>query len=173
MWEKVLEFVSNSWYSLTPIVIINQYEKGVILRLGEYHRTIAPGPRWKIPVIDAVHRCEAVQTSLHAQPQSLTTYDDVGINTSGVLWYEIADPYPFLLKLWEGSDFINDVMLMCIRDVVAGGYWQDLNNRQTKGKIKRMISKVLKPHGIKVIEFGFADLSRARTYRIIGDHLHY
>lgn len=168
MWEKIAEVVAVYWGLLTPFVVINQYEKAVILRLGLYLRTLGPGLHWKWPGYDAVLTVEAVQTTMRIQPQTLTTKDGISVTTSGVLQYKIENPEPYLLGVLEGQDAINDITMAEIKRVIADNDWKNLNNHDIETKVIKKVRNQVGKHGVEAIKFGFADLGRIRTIRLIG-----
>ena len=53
--------------------IINQYERGVILRLGKYSRTLSPGFRIIIPYIDKMIKVD-IRTTPNGYPQARSDY---------------------------------------------------------------------------------------------------
>lgn len=167
MIERIIEFINTSWGTIAPFVIVDQFEKGVILRFGKYHKNILPGFNFKIPLIDSVHIVEAVQTTIRIQPQTLTTRDDMTITTSAVLTYEIRDPRLFLLDVWEGREAVKDVALAEIKKIVARSNWIDLNNKLIETQITLEIRKQVKMYGVYVKRFGFADLAKIKTIRLI------
>jgi hypothetical protein len=167
MIERIIEFINTSWRTIAPFVIVDQFEKGVILRFGKYHKNILPGFNFKIPLIDSVHTVEAVQTTIRIQPQTLTTRDDMTITTSAVLTYEIRDPKLFLLEVWEGREAIKDITLAEIKKIVAQNKWEDLNKRLIETLITTEVRKQGKLYGVYVKKFGFADLAKIKTIRLI------
>ena len=55
------------------IRIINQYERGVVLRLGRYSRTLDPGFRVIIPYIDKMHKIDIRTTPMDIPKQEVIT----------------------------------------------------------------------------------------------------
>jgi regulator of protease activity HflC (stomatin/prohibitin superfamily) len=47
MFERVLDFLASFWNVLRPLVVVDDYEGGVILRFGRYKRDLTPGLHWK------------------------------------------------------------------------------------------------------------------------------
>ena len=168
MWERLADILSNSWTLLSPCVVVKQYELGVVLRFGKYRRDVEPGLRYKIPLIETVLIVEAVQTTMRVRTQTLTTQDGISVTTSAVLQYEIKKPKPFLLEVWEGLDAINDVAMAEIKRVVSTNTWEQLNSKDMEQVIKTEIGKQIKPYGVTIKRFGFADLGKIRTIRIIN-----
>lgn len=58
------------------IRIINQYERGVILRLGKYSRTLNPGFRVIIPYIDKMIKVDIRTTPMDIPKQEVITRED-------------------------------------------------------------------------------------------------
>lgn len=167
MLETLLQFIGDKLGTLSPVVVIDQFEKGVLLRLGKYNKTLEPGLHGKLPIIDAVLTVEAVQTTLRIQPQTLTTKDGVTVTTSAVLRYEIHDPKSFLLDVWEGRDAVNDIALAEIKQTVTDSNWEDLRKSEAEKEIIKNIRRSIKDYGVAVKKFGFADLARMKTIRLV------
>jgi membrane protease subunit HflK len=171
MWANILEILSDSWSALTPFFTIPQYEKGVILRLGKYLRTVEPGPHWKMPFVDTWLSVEAVQTTMHVQKQTLATRDGVSVTTSAVLQYEIKDPKLFLLEVYEGIDAINDIALSEIKDVITNHTWEQirLESEILEKEIVKKIRRQVRAYGVHIKRFGFADIGKIKTIRLMND----
>jgi membrane protease subunit HflK len=168
MLEQILAAISNSWGALAPFVVIDQFERGVVLRLGKYHRTLTPGLHPKAPLIDHVLTVEAVQTTIRIQPQTLTTADGVSVTVSAVVQYEIRDPKLFLLDVWEPRDAVRDIILAEVKRAVSVHIWPELNDEGIEREALHACRRQLKTYGVHVKRFVFADLGRIRTIRLIG-----
>ena len=77
MFERVLDFIATSWNVLRPLLVVSDYEGGVVLRFGRYNREITPGLNWKIPLADNAIITSTVTTTMALRPQTLTTKDDL------------------------------------------------------------------------------------------------
>ena len=69
---------------LPGIRIINQYERGVVLRLGKYSRTLEPGFRVIIPYIDKMTKVDVRTTPMDVPKQEVITRDNVTVNVDAV-----------------------------------------------------------------------------------------
>ena len=50
---KLLEWIGEKWRDyLSPIIILRDYEAGVLLRIGKYRKNLKVGLNWKVPIID-------------------------------------------------------------------------------------------------------------------------
>lgn len=173
MWEHLASFIANSWEAIAPFIIVKQYEKGIILRVGKFNRKLSPGLHFKLPIVEALLTVESVQTTMLIQPQTLTTKDGVTIMTSGALQYEITDAKIFLLDVYEARDAVRDTVLMEVKKTIQSTTWDELGYPIIDNKLTLKIRRRLKDYGVHVKRFGFIDIGRIKTLRLItgnGDH---
>ena len=72
--------------------VIAQYEKGLVLRLGRYRRTVDPGLTWLVPVIEGVIKIDMRERVINVEPQKVITKDNVSVTVDAVIYYRISDP---------------------------------------------------------------------------------
>ena len=72
--------------------VIAQYEKGLVLRLGRYRRTVEPGLTWLVPVIEGVIKIDMRERVINVEPQKVITKDNVSVTVDAVIYYRISDP---------------------------------------------------------------------------------
>ena len=71
MIERLIDIIVGVWDELVPVVVVDAYEAGVILRLGKYHKDLKPGLNFKVPFIDSPIGTVVVTTTLHLDPQTI------------------------------------------------------------------------------------------------------
>lgn len=72
--------------------IVNQYEKGIILRLGKYHATADPGITFLVPFIDGITKVDMRERVINVIPQEVITKDNVSVVVDAVIYYKVTDP---------------------------------------------------------------------------------
>lgn len=72
--------------------IINQYEKGIILRLGKYQSTADPGVTFLMPFIDSMVKVDMRERVINVMPQEVITQDNVSVVVDAVIYYKVTDP---------------------------------------------------------------------------------
>src|ERR1035441_5863934 len=73
--------------------IINQYERGVVFRLGKVRGDIKePGLRLIIPIIDQMRKVSLRIVTLPIESQKIITKDNVSIDVAAVAYYQVSDP---------------------------------------------------------------------------------
>lgn len=76
----------------SSVRIIQQYEKGLIMRLGKYHSTVDSGLTILMPFIDSLIRVDMRERVINVEPQQVITKDNVGVTVDAVIYYKVVDP---------------------------------------------------------------------------------
>jgi regulator of protease activity HflC (stomatin/prohibitin superfamily) len=167
MLERVFDFISASWNLLLPLLVVAEYEGGVILRFGRFHRELKPGLHWKLPLADNAIITSTVTTTMALRPQTLTTRDDRAIVVSAIVKYHIADVRAYLLDIWDSADVINDLTLGTIREIVAAVDYADLRGMSLEDEVVGRIRDEAALFGVDIHRVTFSDLGRIRSLRLI------
>jgi len=82
--------------------IVNQYEKGIVMRLGKYHGLVPSGLAIIMPLTDSVIRVDMREQVISVPPQKLITKDNVTVEVDAVVYYKVVDP---VKSQFEVQDF--------------------------------------------------------------------
>lgn len=167
MFERLFDFIANSWNIIRPVVVVDDYEGGVILRFGRYNRGITPGLHWKIPLVENAIVTSTVITTMALRPQTLTTKDDLTIVLSAIVKYDISDVRTYLLDIWDSADVINDLTLGAIRAIVASVDYKDLRGDLIEKEVLNTIKSEASRYGVNIHKVTFSDLGKVRSLRLI------
>lgn len=167
MFERVLDFVAASWNILRPLLVVSDYEGGVVLRFGRYNREITPGLNWKIPLADNAIITSTVTTTMALRPQTLTTQDDLTIVLSAIVKYHISDVRAYLLDIWDSADVLNDLTLGAIREIIASVNYEDLRGSLIEEEVLKTIKDEASRYGVDIHKVTFSDLGKVRSLRLI------
>lgn len=77
---------------IRSVRIINQSEKGIILRLGKFHTVVEPGLNMVIPFIDSLMKIDVRERVINVEPQKVITKDNVTVTVDAVIYYKVVDP---------------------------------------------------------------------------------
>ncbi len=100
--------------------IINQYERGVIFRLGKVRGGIKqPGLRLLIPVIDKMRKVSLRTVTLPIEAQKIITKDNVSIDVAAVAYYQIADPIKSIVEIENVVSATYQIAQTTVRNVVG------------------------------------------------------
>src|SRR5438477_3926805 len=84
----------------SAIRIINEYERGVVLRLGRLMRLKGPGLRVIIPFgIDKLIKVDLRTVTLEVPPQEAITVDNVTVKVLAVVYFQVVQPQDSVTKV--------------------------------------------------------------------------
>ncbi|HWU02609.1 MAG TPA: SPFH domain-containing protein [Novosphingobium sp.] len=91
--------------ALKSFGINQEYQRGVVFRLGRLAETKGPGWFWLIPIIDAVMKVDIRIITFALDTQETVTRDGVAVRVNAVLWFRAADAARVVTSVmnWQGA----------------------------------------------------------------------
>ncbi len=134
------------------IKITNEYERGVIFRLGRYAGTRGPGIFVIIPIIDKMVRIDLRIVTQDVPPQDVITKDNVPAKVDAVVYYKITDPQKATIDVEDYRKATSQISQTSLRGVVGSSELDELLSERIKinGKLHEVIDEATDPWGIKV-----------------------
>jgi regulator of protease activity HflC (stomatin/prohibitin superfamily) len=99
--------------------IVQQYEKGVLFRLGRVVGVREPGLTLIVPVIDVLRRVALRIVTMPIQSQGIITHDNVSIDVSAVAYYRVTDAVKSVVAIENVAAAINQIAQTTLRKVVG------------------------------------------------------
>lgn len=100
--------------------IINQYERGVVFRLGKVQSGVKqPGFRLIIPLIDQMRKVSLRTVTLPIETQKIITKDNVSIDVAAVAYYQIADPVKAIVEIENVVAATYQIAQTTVRNIVG------------------------------------------------------
>lgn len=100
--------------------IINQYERGVVFRLGKVQSEIKqPGFRLIIPIVDQLRKISLRTVTLPIETQKIITKDNVSIDVAAVAYYQIADPIKAIVEIENVVSATYQIAQTTVRNIVG------------------------------------------------------
>ncbi|WP_425803025.1 slipin family protein [Desulfitobacterium sp. Sab5] len=133
--------------------VANQWEKAVILRLGEFSHLAGPGVFFMIPIVDSVsnwvdHR--TITTTFKAE-QTLTK-DTVPVDVDAVLFWTVVDAKKAALEVAQYKDAVFWAAQTALRDVIGRTNLAEMlsDRERIDRELKEVIDKRTEPWGVNV-----------------------
>ena len=167
MFDKLITLLQEFWQQLSPIYIIDMWEKGLHLRFGKFHTISNAGLHFKIPFFDSIWKQTVVTQSIHLHPQSITSADYKNIVVRAIVRYDICDTFLFLTKLAHPTDVLVDTTMSMIREIIEERNWEDLID--VENELTTKIGFKLNQWGINVERITLTDLAEIDSIRLIND----
>ena len=99
--------------------IINQYERGVVLRLGKFSRILKPGFRVIIPYIDHMVKVDVRTTPMDIPKQEVITRDNVTVNVDAIVYFRVLDAAKAVLETTNYTYATSTFAQTALRDVTG------------------------------------------------------
>ncbi len=144
------------------IRILNEYERGVIFRLGRVLAAKGPGLIILIPVIDKMMRVSLRLVALDVDPQDVITRDNVSVKVNAVIYFRVVDPIKAIIEVENYSYAMSQLAQTTIRSVCGQAELDDLLAEREKinAELQEILDTHTDPWGIKVanVELKHIDL---------------
>ena len=137
---------------LPGIRVVNQYERGIVLRLGKFHRTMNPGLRVIIPYIDHMMKVDVRTTPMDIPKQEVITKDNVTVNVDAVVYYRVLDPRKAVLETTNYSYATSTFAQTALRDITGNFELDEILSKRDEisSQIKEIVDKQTDKWGIDI-----------------------
>jgi len=134
------------------IKIVNEYERGVIFRLGRYVGKRGPGLIVLIPFIERMVKVDLRVVTMDVPTQECITMDTVTVKVDAVVYFRVVKPEDAVLNV---EQFVRATSLLSqttLRNVVGQSELEELLAHRDKinEKLQSLIDEGTEPWGIKV-----------------------
>ena len=171
MFDKLVDVIVEWIKEIVPFVIVPQYEDGIILRFGKYHRTLSPGIYLKLPFFDEILTYHTVMTTLALPSQSLYTIDKQNVVVKGVVKYSITDVKTFLLEVYDAQDAISDMTQGIIKNIIISKTLEECTHTDIDSNLTKKVRSEIKKWGVDIQQVTLTDVAPIRSIRLINDGL--
>ena len=142
----VLFFLSSA------VKILNEYERGVVFRLGRVIGSKGPGLILLIPVIDKMIRVDLRVVAMDVPAQDVITRDNVTIKVSAVLYFRVIDPNSAIVGVENYLYATSQLSQTTLRSVCGQAELDELLAEREKinAHLQEILDKDTEPWGVKV-----------------------
>ena len=136
------------------LMIIRQYERAVILRVGKYNRQRGPGIQTRIPFADNVLVVDIRERVMDFKAERMLTKDNVPVTIDAILRYRIIESRSkeSILNVQNFNEMIRQVSQTTLRNNIGSAVFQDILSKREEinNAIKNVISEEAESWGIQV-----------------------
>ena len=146
----------------SSIKIAKQWEKGVVLRVGKFHRLTGPGLFFIIPIIDWMNsyidqRVRVTDT----KAENTLTKDTVPVFVDAIVYWVVWDAKKAAMEVEFFEEAVEYIAQASLRDVIGKHNLADL--LQQRDEISQILLKILDEHtnpwGITIQTVGISDIN--------------
>jgi len=134
------------------IKIVQEWERGVVFRLGRFVRVAGPGIQFIIPFIERMIKVDIRVFTVDVPKQEIITKDNVTVRVNAVVYFRVVDPMAALVRVENYLYATQQVSQTTLRDVVGQSELDELlaHREELNQKLQRIIDTTTDPWGIKV-----------------------
>jgi regulator of protease activity HflC (stomatin/prohibitin superfamily) len=136
----------------SAIRILNEYERGVIFRLGRVLDTKGPGLIILIPVVDKMVKVDMRTITMEVPPQDVITRDNVSIKVNAVVFYTVLDATSAIIKVENYLYATSQQAQTSLRSVCGQVELDEILSEREKINLtlQGILDRSTEPWGIKV-----------------------
>jgi regulator of protease activity HflC (stomatin/prohibitin superfamily) len=163
MTTPIIVTLMIAFFIVTQVVkILNEYERGVIFRLGRLIPTKGPGIIFIIPFVDRLLRVSLRLITLDVPPQDVITKDNVSIKVNAVVYYRVMEANSAVVEVENYAYATSQLAQTTLRSVCGQAELDELLAEREKISVhlQEILDKDTDPWGIKVskVEIKHIDL---------------
>jgi regulator of protease activity HflC (stomatin/prohibitin superfamily) len=144
------------------IRILNEYERGVIFRLGRVITAKGPGLIILIPIIDKIVKVSLRLVVMDVDPQDVITRDNVSVKVNAVIYFRVIDPTKAIIEVENYTYAMSQLAQTTLRSVCGQAELDELLSERDKinSELQEILDTHTDPWGIKVatVELKHIDL---------------
>ncbi|MBI4295761.1 MAG: slipin family protein [Chloroflexi bacterium] len=123
------------------VKIVNQYERGVVLRFGRLVGVRNPGFNVIIPFVDRLTKVSLRIVTSVVEPQEVITRDNVTVKVDAVVYYMVIDPVKAVINVENYKQAITQLALTTLRSVLGQSELDELlaHRDQVNNRLRQII----------------------------------
>jgi len=142
------------------VKVVQEYERGVIFRLGRLVGARGPGLFLIMPFVDRMVKIDLRTVTLEVPPQEVITRDNVSVKVSAVAYFRVVNPQSAVIEVANFQRATFQIAQTTLRSVLGQfeldqvlGNREDINQR-----LQHIIDEQTEPWGIKVTAVEIKDI---------------
>ena len=156
-----MEFISGGFLFLIVLVLVflgmsvkvlNEYERGVVFRLGRIIGAKGPGLIILIPVVDRMLRVDMRTVTLDVPPQDVISRDNVTIKVNAVVYFRVVEPNRAVVEVENFLLATSKLAQTTLRSVLGQVELDELlsSRESINHRLQTILDAQTEPWGVKV-----------------------
>ena len=143
LWTLII--IVLGFIFILGIRIIRPTRRGLVERLGKYHKFANPGFHWIIPVIDRMYQINTTEQMIDAEPQEIITNDNLNVMVDAQIYYRVKPDEESVKSSQYNVNNVNyqivNLARTTLRNIIGTLTLKSANSE--RGKINDELHKVL------------------------------
>lgn len=140
--------------------IVQQYERGVVFRLGRVVHVKGPGLRVIIPIIDVMKKVNTRIITLAVPGQQVITKDNVSISVAAVSYYRVVDATKSLVEIDNVMAAISQIAQTTVRNIVGQHPLDEVlsSTDQINTQVRTILESTAEQWGVEISRVELKDI---------------
>jgi len=136
----------------SSVRVLNEYERGVVFRLGRMVGVRGPGLIILVPFIEKMVKVSLRTVVMDVPPQDVITQDNVSIKVNAVIYFRVLQPEKAIIEVENFLAATSQISQTTLRSVLGQSELDDLLSQREKinHRLQQIIDNQTEPWGIKV-----------------------
>lgn len=170
MFDRLVELCTQFLDLFKFWCVIDEYQKGIVLRFGRFQKEAGPGLHWLIPFgVDRAIEVNVVTKTADLRPAFLTIRDGNTIAASVIVRYNIRDAKRAVLEVDHVLDAIKDAVNGHVSRMLRSASWDELNAPEFAIDLPKECRKRAWKYGIEIEDVIIADLCKTRVHGLLTE----
>lgn len=134
------------------IKVLPEWERGVVLRLGNCVGVRGPGLIILVPFIEKIIRVDTRTVTMDVPPQDVITLDNVSMKVNAVVYYRVVDPEAAITKIEDYYFAASQLTQTTLRSIMGQFQMDDILSQRDKinHRLQMILDEATEAWGIKV-----------------------
>lgn len=150
---------------ISAVRVVQEYERGVIFRLGRLVGAKGPGLFFLIPVIDRMTKVDLRVVTLDVPTQEAITHDNVTVKVNAVAYFRVIDPDKSVVQVEDYRRATWQIAQTSLRSVIGEADLDELlaHRERVNAKLAHIVDEATEPWGVKVSQVEVKDVELPQT----------
>ena len=143
------------------VVLVNQWEESVVLRLGKYNRILKPGLKFIIPIVEAIAFRDMRLRTMNLQHQETLTKDNISVSIDAIVFMKIVDSKKSITEIQDFIDATSQIAKTSLRNVIGQKELDTLLSKRHEiaDEIRKIVDKTTEKWGIVIEAVELRDIA--------------
>jgi regulator of protease activity HflC (stomatin/prohibitin superfamily) len=155
-------------YGLGSAKLITQGNEAIVERLGKYHRTLKPGLKFIVPLLDQIVMEDTTREQvLDIKPQNVITKDGIYLEIDAVVYWQIVEIEKSFYAVDDLQQALSNLITTTLREVVAQNTLEDTNMSRANmdQNILGQLNPITRNWGVEIIRLDLQRITPPESVR--------
>jgi regulator of protease activity HflC (stomatin/prohibitin superfamily) len=150
---------------VSSVRIVQEYERGVIFRLGRFIGPKGPGIFLLIPILDKMIKIDLRVVTLDVPSQEAISKDNVTLKVNAVVYFRVIDPGKAVIQVEDYRRATWQIAQTTLRNVIGQSELDELlaHREKVNQELQKIIDEQTEPWGVKVSLVEVKDVELPQT----------